>query len=182
MSVIEAAQKFQAAFDEAPNHDWSELEDINQLPTIVEEVNLLEPKFAPEVEGATQLQWIKTPDDSYVLMLPENENVVLWEDALGKWIVRGTVNKQNIDSREPYEDFNTALMTAEMNVMMQGGKKLMSMLRQKGAAWQKEPPTKLQIGAILRAKMVPRELVHKLSRGQAQQIIARHRAKIEGRL
>jgi len=86
--VLSELEKAQA---EHKGLDISKLEDIDKLQSYAEEVDLFHVKFSDEVMQYSELQWHTFGPETYRLLLPNGEKVVIWKDLFGEWEVAGTV-------------------------------------------------------------------------------------------
>jgi superfamily II DNA or RNA helicase len=136
-----------------PELDFSKVESLTQLRQIAENVNLWTIKWTPEVIQNSELQWHKSSDGSFCLLLPAKESVVLYMDLLGKWNVKGSINTHAINS-DNFDDLPSAFQYAEMNLSLNGKEFIKRLRRDYKASGKDEPATAAQI-ARLRQMRIP---------------------------
>ena len=95
-SAMAAMKSLEDAEREYPHIDLSELRDINKLQEFIQSVNLWDVKFSPEVETNSQLSWHRGLNDSYVLSLPNKEQLEIHQNILSKFEVTGVLNGTKI--------------------------------------------------------------------------------------
>lgn len=134
-----------------PLVDVSKVKDINTLKTYAEQVDLFKVALAPEVIQLSTLQWHKTGDTAYVLLLPGKDSVSIVTDILGKWHVIGTVNGYAL--KEKYDRFEDAIRDADRKVNLLGGRTLTSTVNRL-AKWRNDPPTPAQLSLCRRLGIV----------------------------
>jgi ATP-dependent helicase IRC3 len=154
VQVTKAIDDIKAAKDKQPSLDLSKLEDYTKLSSFIENVNLFEVKYPQVVTDNSLLQWHQNTDrDSFVLLLPNNESVVITQDLLGKHHIVGTVNGKTFRDTAPSleESFKTA-----DNFVTAFGKDLVHLLRRE-SNWHGDVATEKQIALLhkLRIPVVP---------------------------
>jgi superfamily II DNA or RNA helicase len=151
-SVLEAAKAIAAAQAKYPELDMSKLEDITKLKTFTEEVSLFRVDFCSEITEASQLQWHKRGHNSYRLLLPAKEQIVINGDALGLYTVTGQVVGQKVMGTG-FKDLPEALAYAEKHLSTHG-RSMLTLLRRE-SKWNKDPLTEGQLKMLKQFKVPP---------------------------
>lgn len=157
-TVVQAIDEIEAAEMARPDVDFSTLENLEDLQSYVERVDLFEVKFDPEVEANSELQWHKTPKGNYLILLPKGERVTITQNLLGHWDIHGTVQGKTFEDSE--RELGAAFSSAD-NLIRLFGRTLMSMLRRVASGRKAaQPITPAQVNAIrgvlnMRNKPVP---------------------------
>jgi hypothetical protein len=99
-SVTDAVARLAEVQAQFPEADLGALEDYDQLERFVEHVDLFKVPFEPTVVEDSTLQWHKTPDQAFVLLLPNRERVSVHKDLLNRWNVDGVVRGHKLRARE----------------------------------------------------------------------------------
>ncbi len=160
-SATRAVKAFEEAQASNPNADLSQVTSLEQLSAVVEQVNLFEVKFPQPVIDNSLLQWHAATDgQSFVLLLPGKESVVITEDLLGKWAVTGTVKGNKFTEKS--DSLPEAFRTAD-NMVSTFGSDLVHLLRRQ-AKWHEDRATDKQL-ALLRRLRIP--VPPNITKGQA---------------
>lgn len=138
-AVMEEVEKLKA---EKPFVDLTKVDDISNLRTYAEAVDLFQVTYAPEIIQISEYQWHKTGSNAYVLLLTKGESVTVIKDLLDDWHMIGYVNGYEV--RKKYREFEEAIRDADYQVQVLGGKGLASVAKRK-ASWSNEPPTPGQL-------------------------------------
>jgi superfamily II DNA or RNA helicase len=160
VAAIKAINKAQAAH---PNVDMGQLEQLSNLETHIQEANLWQVKFAEDIKGFSELQWTKRGDNSYRLLLPNNEYVRVSEDLVGKFVVEGVINNQPM-SETKIASLAEAVGLAEREVSSRTPQHMILLGREQ--KWQRQPVTGNQM-KLLRRLRVPDSQIVQMTRGQA---------------
>lgn len=146
MGLLEAMEKFDAASTDHPDVDLESLEDLDNIQSYIESVDLFDFTFAPEVMENSEMQWHKTPNGNYLLLLPNNERITITQDILGVWKISGTVRGSSFDDQE--RSLPRAFQTADSMLTILGRVILPHAKRSSSAKWAGEAATAAQIAAI----------------------------------
>jgi ATP-dependent helicase IRC3 len=148
--VAKAVGDMEEAQKKNPNIDFSKLDDYSKLTSFTEQVNLFEVKYATAVTDNSLLQWHQSTDQSsFVLLLPNKENVVITQDLLGKHHVVGTVNGNKF--QDTASSLPEAFRTADSFVTT-FGRDIVHLLKRQ-AKWHNDPPTPGQIRLLNRFRV-----------------------------
>ena len=74
-SVTEAAEALEAAQDKYPSVDFTKLTDISKIKSFIESIDLFAAPYSPEVTEFSKLSWVACADSSYILTIPEKEEL-----------------------------------------------------------------------------------------------------------
>lgn len=168
-SVMYAVQELEEVQAKHPDMDLSKLEDFRKLKSYVEEANLWAVNFCEEITEASELQWHKTLANTYRLLLPGKEKIVITGDLLGKYNVRGTVMQTRVDQMG-FDNLPDALAYAEAKISKLG-KQLLTLLRRE-SKWHKEPVSVGQL-KLLRQFKVPEHVIAQMNKGSAAKFITK---------
>lgn len=113
-SMFEAVKKLEDAAKDYPAIDFSQLTDITQLQTFIEDTNLFEISFPKEVTNNSDFSWFTAPTGGYVLTLPKPkeshwsvvpDKITVIQNLLDKWEVSGSIKgKKYKGERESIEE------------------------------------------------------------------------------
>lgn len=162
-SVMGAVKAIEDAQYANPNVDFSRLEDITKLKSFVESINLWSVNFCTEITDSSELCWHKFVDNSYRLLMPGKEQLVIKGNLLGQFAVRGTVMGERIEMGE-FTSLPDALAFAEHNVATKG-KQMLTLLRRE-AKWHSAQVTDSQV-VLMKKFGMPRSEIAKHNKGTA---------------
>ncbi len=145
MSITEAMGIVENARRRNPDTNLDGVEDLDNLHTYVQQVNLMDVKYAPEVEENSQYQWHKNSEGEYVLLLPAHEQVRISENLLGHYTITGKVNGNEFTDEE--KTIEAAFGRAD-DMLRYLGRNLMKFVRREAQGFGKEPITPRQSMAV----------------------------------
>lgn len=116
-SITTAIDKVEEMQEKNPGIDFSHLTDLSAVKAYVEALDLFSEPFTQEVKEYSQLKWLKTQDDAFILAIPEDkaiseskeywrfkhEKLRITEDELEKFVLTHTT----VDSDRELRVFNT---------------------------------------------------------------------------
>jgi ATP-dependent helicase IRC3 len=167
-AVMEEVAKLK---EEKPFVDLTKVDDVKNLRTYAEQVDLFKVTFAPEIIQISEYQWHKTGHNAYVLLLTKGESVTVVSDLLGDWHIIGEVNGVQLSKR--MANFEEAIREADYQVQIHGGRGLASIAKRK-ASWSNDPPTP---GQLIMAKRFRISVPPGATKGELHQAINREMAK-----
>lgn len=148
--VFETTKKIEEAQKAHPELDFNKLEDITKLDSFVEQVNLFEVKFPDAVMTNSLFQWHQNSEkDSFVLLLPNNEDVVITPDLLGKFHVVGTAKGTKL--HDTADNLPNAFRLADTFVTT-FAKDTVHLLK-RTATWHGDAATEKQLGLLRKLKV-----------------------------
>lgn len=165
--IVYAAKKLEEAQKEHPHIDFSQVEDLSNLQAYVEEVNLFDVKFPPEVEEHSELSWHHSPTGGYVLLLPQKERVSICHNLLDKWEIAASI--KGIQYRGERDTLEDAFAAADSLIAEKCADTLRVLRRKEG--WHDAPATDAQMN-LLRKLYRGRPLPPDLDKGKASRLIA----------
>lgn len=74
-SMTDVAEKIEELQDKYPSVDLSQLTDISKVSTYIESLDLFSEPYTEEVKEFSKLTWMTASDGSYVLHIPEKEEL-----------------------------------------------------------------------------------------------------------
>ena len=97
--LLEVAEELEQAAADNPTIDFTKLDIIGNLKTLIQSVNLLEVRFPAEVEANSELVWFRAVDGGYRILVPAEGKgpgfVRIFENILGKWELCGKINDED---------------------------------------------------------------------------------------
>jgi superfamily II DNA or RNA helicase len=169
--LLNALQMIEAKQEEFPNIDFSKLKTMTGLQHFIEQVNLFEVRFPPEVEGASDFRWTKAVTGGYVLRVPKLSCdttgdapgiVRIEQDLLDKWQISGIIRNRAFQGfRNSIEE---AFAVADQQIRERAPESVVLVNRQ--ALWMNKPATKGQL-TLLGRLYGKREWPDDLNQGQA---------------
>lgn len=166
-SVTQAAKAIEEMQAKYPYLDMSKLEDITRLKSYTEEANLFRVDFCSEITEVSQLQWHKRGENTYCLLLPGREQIVIAGNLLGEFTVKGSISQERID-QGGFNNLPDALAFAEKNLSSKG-KQMLTLLRRE-SGWHKQPVSEGQL-KLLKQFRVPPHVIAKMDKGTAAKYI-----------
>jgi len=168
-SVVDALKKMEDAAKKVPAADLSQVEDLNKLNAYLESVDLFAVKYPETVLTNSTFQWHQnTAKDSYVLLLPDNESVVINQDLLGNYNIVGTIKGNKVHDNVG-KNIAEAFHQAD-SLISTFGHDLLHLLRRE-AGWHSDPATPRQLGLLRRLGIT---VPPNLSKGDAAKKINQH--------
>jgi superfamily II DNA or RNA helicase len=166
-SITAAVRAINSALAAHPQADVSGLEKLSDLETHVQSVDLWQVRFAEEVRGFSELQWVKRGDGSYRILLPDNGYFKIDTDIVGKCRIQGSLKGQayRYDKLASLAD---AVKLVEQTITTITPEHLILLSRE--SKWLKAPVTGPQMKMLERLK-VPAEQIVKMTRGSAAAFI-----------
>lgn len=176
--LLEVAEELDAAAADNPTVDFTKLDSIGNLKTLIQQVNLLEVRFPAEVEANSELVWFRAVDGGYKMLVPKESKgagfVRIYEDMLGKWNIIGLINDDDFHgTRASMEE---AFKVADEQVRKRVNKvTLQYILRE--ATWHGKSVTKGQMSMLKR--LFPRRPFpwDQMTSGQASRLISERLAR-----
>jgi hypothetical protein len=169
--VLEALEIIETAAEANPGIDFSALTDLSMIDAYVEQVDLFSFKFPEEAMEASELNWYKAPDGTYMLRLPDHEYIQVFKDILEDWSVKGVV-RQNEFIMGNFKDVYDAITFGDSMVRL-FGYGLLTRLRRE--AKQNRAPVSLAQTNMLKELMPPDKFgalqLTKMKYGEAQVLI-----------
>jgi ATP-dependent helicase IRC3 len=170
-TITYAQAEVDAAKEKHPNLDLSQIDNLDDIQATVERVNLFEVKWEPEVISGSALKWTKNSKGDYVINLPANESVTIFQDLLDKWNIKGAVlgNKFLLEGIHALEE---AFRVAD-DFVQRHGRGLLTLLRRE-QKWHKAKASLPQKNLLRKFyKYEPNVLaqLETISRGEAAALI-----------
>jgi superfamily II DNA or RNA helicase len=125
-----------------PYLDISNVEDVNQLQSYAEQVDLFKVSFPAEIVDISKYQWHRTRVNMYVLILPHQEGLAVAKDVLDRWHILGDVNGCKVQDWRP--TFEEAIREADFKLELLGGRGVKSVASRE-AKWHSDKPTEAQL-------------------------------------
>lgn len=119
-SLLEAVEEVEALKETQPLLNVKGLDDISNLKSYAETVNLLAALVLPELIQMSEYRWQKVDDDAYGLPLINDEVVIVIQDQAGAWHLKGTVNSYKLEGE--FLTLEEAIAEADYNVRYFGGR------------------------------------------------------------
>lgn len=162
-NVVAALKAIEDAQFKYPNADLSKLENINDLEVFAQAANLWQVRFATEVQGFSELQWVRRGDGSYRILLPKNEYFRIEEDLVGKFTVEGRLKEKKYQPKK-LASLADAVKLVEQTITTNAPEHLILLGRE--ATWMKGRVTGPQLEQLKKLK-VPDSQIVMWNRGQA---------------
>jgi ATP-dependent helicase IRC3 len=176
--VLEAAEILEKAAEDHPTIDFTKLEVLDKLKTLIEQVDLMEVRFPAEVEANSDLVWFRAVDGGFKMLIPAEAHgqgfVRIREDMLGKWQVTGRINGEDFHgSRATMEE---AFKVCDEQVRKRVNKVTMQYILRE-ATWHNKPVQKGQIAMLKRLFPWRQFPFDQMTSGQASRIISERLAR-----
>lgn len=174
--VVEQIEALQA---ENPTIDFSKMQSVDELKTIVQTVNMFEVRFPKEVEENSSLTWFKAIDGGYKILIPKDGPeragfMRLYENPLGQWDIEGRIKDVHLTANRP--TMEEAFKASDEQIRKRLGTMRLSYLLRE-ATWHGKPVTKGQIKMLER--LFPKKLfpINMMTSGQASKVISERLAR-----
>jgi ATP-dependent helicase IRC3 len=177
--LLEAVEQLEQAAADHPTVDFTKLDAMSNLKTLVQQVDLLEVRFPAEVETNSSLVWFRAVDGGFKMLVPkESDNgpgfVRLYENALGRWEIRGRINDDDFHgTRATMEE---AFKVCDEQVRKRVNKVTLQFILRE-ATWHNKPVQKGQIGMLKRLFPWRTFPFDQMTAGQASRIISERLAR-----
>lgn len=166
-SVVRAVKALETAQKEYSHIDFTKLQDITQLKSFIEQVNLFEVKFPPEVEENSQLSWHPAADGGFILLLPNKEEVRIKQNLLDQWEISGIIHNQKYKGIR--DSIEQAFKVADDLIYDKAVESLKILKRE--ATWHNDTPSIGQIN-LLKKLYKGKPIPDTLTKGQASKLIS----------
>ena len=90
--VVAAAEEIEAAQAEHPSIDFTKLELLSNMKQFIEQINMFEVRFPPEVEENSELTWYRAAGGGYRIAIPKAAGggyAKISQNMLDKWEIEG---------------------------------------------------------------------------------------------
>ena len=165
-SLVGTCKAIEKVLEEYPHLDFSTLKDADKIEAFVQDVNLFEVKFPPEVEQNTKFIWHPAFTGGYVLMLPEKDEVRITQNLLDIWEIRAKIKgKKYKGERNSVEEAFSAADKLIVDTVPESIK-----IIKREASWHNDLPTDKQLKALknlYKGKQIPKNL----TKGEATKLI-----------
>ena len=164
--LIESVKIIEEQLQDYPHLDFTTLKDIDKIKAFIDEVNLFEVKFPPEVEQHSEFTWHPSYTGGYILMLPNKDSVTINQNLLDKYEIRGNIKGRKFKGERL--TIEEAFTVADDLIKKEVPECLKVVKRE--AEWHKLPPTDGQmklIKKLFKGKQIP----DNITRGSASKII-----------
>lgn len=168
-SLYQAVKEMEEATAQFPGLDLSELENIGDLQTFIQDVNLFDVPFKPEVLEGSDLCWQPSSTGGYVINLPNKDWIKIKENLLDKFDLTAVINGKKHAGERP--TLAEAFAAADNLIITKRADAIGLVKRE--AAWHNVPATPKQISTL--KKFYPgRQIPPDLDKGKASRLIGAH--------
>lgn len=169
--IVFAVKELKEKAKQFPHVDFSELDDISKIDTHIENVNLFDVKFSPEVETNSKLSWYSGPTGGFVLLLPEKDKLTICQNLLDKWEIVGNIKGKKL--RGERATIEEAFAAADDVVYTYCPDALKILKREE--TWHNAPATPGQL-MLLRKFFKGKAIPLDLTKGKASKLISSYLA------
>jgi len=170
-SLVGSCKKLEEMQAEFPHLDFTTLKDIDKIRAFVEDVNLFEVKFPPELEGASDFTWHPSIHGGYILTLPEKDFVTIHQNLLDKFEIHAIIKgKKYRGERDSMED----VFSAADNLVRTQSPECLKLVNKK-SVWREDQATDKQLKTLRRfykGKQIPPDLTKGAADGLIKAAIA----------
>jgi hypothetical protein len=169
-SLMACVEEMEAALEQCPSLDLTKLDNIGELKSTVENVNLFEIKFPAEVEQNSELTWFRAVGGGYKMLIPGETKgwIRLFENALGQWELVAEIEEEPLHGVR--DSMEAAFKVADEQIRKRVSAKTLSCLKREGT-WQNTPVRKKQINLIKRIFKGKTFAFDQMTAGQASKLI-----------
>lgn len=141
--LVDAVEEIEAVQEEHPSIDLSKLLSMEQLLTVVKNVDLFEVRFPAEVEANSDLIWYRAADGGYRINIPKDGMgkagfMRIQQNQLGQWDITGRIKDWEGEAIRP--SLEEAFKASDEQIRKRIDKvRLQYILRE--ATWHNKPVT-----------------------------------------
>lgn len=180
--VLWAAQQIEHNAAMYPQIDFSALQDINSIEAFVQNVNLFDIKVPEEISSNSILTWSPNAFGGYVLRLPNDERITIYQNMLDKWEMKGAVKGQKYRAER---DTIGSIFSVADGLIQDKAADSLKILR-KDEPWHSDPMTAPQKNLLTRLSnkfakrrgVPPQPLPIGLDKGKASALISSLKAQL----
>lgn len=171
-SMVWAVSQIEEMQDKHPSIDFTTLDDIEQMQSFIESVNMFDVRFPEEVEANSDLTWFRSAEGGYRMSIPAQErgdtstSVHIFQNMLDKWEVQGKVGIGQFHGLRP--SMEEAFKAADEQIRQRAPWAMKVLARE--ATWHDKPASPQQM-ALLKKLMPWQTFPPTLGRGQASRLI-----------
>ncbi len=104
--LVEIAEQIEALQVEHPGFDFNKLTSVDELKTLVTQVNMFEVRFPKEVEENSELIWFRAIGGGYKMLVPKDGPektgfMHIFENQLGQWECVGRIKDVSLRGIRP---------------------------------------------------------------------------------
>lgn len=175
--VCAAAHQIEDAQKAYPHIDFTQLADISTLDAYIQNINLFDVKFTPEVEANSEFTWHPAATGGYMISLPKSnhasprESLRIQQNLLDKYEIFGTIKGQAYRGER---DTVEAAFQAADTLLQNTCADVLKVLRRE-ESWHHEPATAPQLKLLMKL-FKGKPLPHQLDKGKASRLISSHLA------
>lgn len=177
-SLLKSAQALEKAKEEYETADFSKLQNIHDLETFIQQIDLFEVKFPKEVEQSSDLRWFEAVDGGYRINIPKESGgkpdyIHIQKNLLDQWEINGYIKERGIHGIRP--TLEEAFAAADGAILQRVTIQTLSLLKRK-AAWHDKPVKQTQLDLLKR--LYPyKQIPETITRGQAAHMIDQRLSK-----
>ena len=167
-SLIGAVKRLEDAQKQYAHLDFSKLVNIGDIEKYIEEIDLFNITYTPDVENNSELSWHRNAVGGYIILLPNKEQVTIQQDLLDKYIINGEIGGKKYKGTR--ESIGEAFQCAD-NLIFNQAPDVLKIIKREGQQWHGAPATAAQlkfIHKLFKGKPIPVNL----TKGRASQIIS----------
>jgi superfamily II DNA or RNA helicase len=164
--LIWAKKEIEAQLEQYPHLDLTGLSDVENLKAYVENVNLFQVKFPPEVEAHSQLTWHPSITGGYVLMLPDKDEVRITQNLLDKFEISARIKGKKYKGERDTID---AAFGAADNLILTAVPEVLNVVK-RDAKWHSDSATPKQMKR-LRMLYKGKQIPPNITKGEASKLI-----------
>jgi ATP-dependent helicase IRC3 len=177
--LLWAVETIEAAQAANPSIDFTKLKDIDELPTLIQSVNMFEVRFPKEVEQNSELTWFRAIDGGYKMLIPKESEeragfMKIYENPLGQWDIVGRIKDVQLKASRP--SMEEAFKASDEQIRKRIGKVTLSYLLRE-ATWHNKPVSSGQKKMLERLFPYKKFDYEQMTSGQASRVIGERLAK-----
>jgi ATP-dependent helicase IRC3 len=171
-SLFKSVKEIEKAQEENPNIDFMKLQKVTDLKSFVENINLFEIRFPPEVEAASDFKWCKSATGGYRMSIPKGRNgeaagfVHIQQNMLDGWEIKGQIRGIDVIGQRPTMEEAFAAADNAIRTRAEGSVALVD----RKSSWNTKDATSAQLG-LLKKLYGGKPWPATLTRGQAAHYI-----------
>jgi superfamily II DNA or RNA helicase len=151
--ILDAIVALEYVQSQHPGIDFTKVNTLADAKTLIEQIDLMELKFPPEVESNSEFTWYKAIAGGYRMQLPKEYetkragSLHIFENALGRWELDGEIHENKFHgSRDTMEEM---FKVADEQIRTRCGKKALATVS-RAATWRGRPVTSKQKAMLTR--------------------------------
>jgi len=172
--LIEVVEEIEALQEQHLGIDWTTLKDVDELKTLVQQIDMFEIRFPKETEENSDFIWMKAINGGYRINIPKDGPeksgfMRIYPNVLDQWEIEGQIKEINLKATRP--TMEEAFKASDEQIRKRLGKMRLSYILRE-ATWHGKKVTAGQRKMLIR--LFPHKILpfDQMTAGMASKMIA----------